>query len=329
MDHIRLARWPDIILIAPASANLLARLRAGMADDLLTTLCLASDQPILLAPAMNSGMWENPATRDNVRVLMERRMRFLGPESGDMACGETGTGRMQEPLAILEHLQSELAQTGLGGLSILISAGPTREPIDPVRFLSNRSSGKMGYALAQAALDRGARVTLVSGPVSLHPPRGVNLIAVETAAEMHAAVLSGAGSHDIYIGAAAVADYAPVMPSEQKLKKSANELHLDLKKTPDILMELSRLKPRPFLVGFAAETHELEAYARGKLHEKSLDLIAANWVGGSRGGFDRDENALQVFWDQGSEVLSLAPKWKIAQQLLELVQQHYHAKNPV
>jgi len=343
MDHIRLARWADLILIAPATADFMARLSVGRADDLLATLCLATAAPIVLAPAMNQAMWRNPATQDNAAVLQRRGIRLLGPAEGAQACGETGPGRMLEPAEILAAVAAGRGgQTGmlatdtalqvghgeerLRGIRILISAGPTREPLDPVRYLSNRSSGKMGYALATAAGAMGAEVVLVTGPTALPEPSVSELVRVETARSMYEAVLARAGAADIYIGAAAVADYTPE-PAPQKIKKAADELTLKLVRTRDILAAVAKLAPRPFTVGFAAETQHLETHARGKLADKSLDMVAANRVGEGQ-GFEVDDNALFVCWPEGERYLPRAPKTTLAQQLLNLIADRYHAQHP-
>jgi len=327
MGHIALARWADLILIAPASADFIAKLRLGLADDLLSTLCLAAEAPIAITPAMNRAMWENPATRENIRCLEARGLRILGPVEGEQACGETGYGRMLEPLAICEGVEKFFGTGPLAGLSVLISAGPTREPIDPVRYISNRSSGKMGYALARAALAAGTKVTLVSGPVHIQAPPGAELVSVETAQQMYDAVLARAGSHDIYIGAAAVADYAPAAPAQHKIKKQDEVMVLNLTRTRDILGAVAALPDRPFTVGFAAETERLEDYARQKLEAKALDMIAANRVGQAQGGFDSDDNALEVFWNGSGVRLDMASKVLIATRLIELITERYHAKN--
>jgi phosphopantothenoylcysteine decarboxylase/phosphopantothenate--cysteine ligase len=330
MGHISLARAADLILVAPATADFLAKLRAGLADDLLSTLCLAAEVPIAVAPAMNRAMWDNPATRDNIARLRDRGIRILGPAEGRQACGETGPGRMLEPGEICAALPGILGGGALSGATVLISAGPTREPIDPVRYISNRSSGKMGYALAEAATAAGAGVILVSGPTALPAPGVRALIRVETAAEMYDAVLDRARSADIYIGAAAVADYRPVEAAPGKLKKDRDETVLKLRKTRDILAAVAALASRrPFTVGFAAETDRLEDYARGKLAGKSLDMVAANWVGRGEGGFDADDNALFVCWKGGERRLPLAPKRQLAEQLITLVAERYHAENPI
>jgi len=326
MGHIRLARWADAILIAPATADFIAKLRAGLADDLLSALCLAAEAPLALAPAMNQAMWSNPATRDNVACLEARGVRLFGPAQGAQACGESGFGRMLEPADICREAADLFAPACLAGLSVLVSAGPTREPIDPVRYLSNRSSGKMGYALTRAALAAGAKTTLVSGPVALEPPRGAELARVESAAEMFEAVLGAAPRHDIYIGAAAVADYSLADVAGHKIKKRDEVLSLVLTRTRDILATVAALPKPPFTVGFAAETDRLEAYARQKLETKGLDMVAANRVGAGL-GFDRDENALRVFWRGGEACLPTAPKSHIATQLIELIAERYLAKN--
>jgi phosphopantothenoylcysteine decarboxylase/phosphopantothenate--cysteine ligase len=319
MGHISLARWADLIAIAPATADFMAKLRLGLADDLLSALCLAAEAPIVLAPAMNRAMWANPATQDNVRCLEARGIRLLGPETGEQACGELGLGRMLEPARIVEALEKTFGTGALAGLKVLISAGPTREPIDPVRFISNRSSGKMGYALAQAARDAGAVVVLVSGPVALASPVGMETIKVESAGEMHEAVLSRIRQCDIYIGAAAVADYTPAVREERKIKKREAGVSLELVRTRDILAEVAALPDGPFAVGFAAETDRLEEHAREKLAAKGLDMVAANRVGQARGGFDSDENALRVFWRGGEADLPMASKSLLAIRLIELI----------
>ncbi len=327
MGHISLARWADLLLIAPATADFMARLRAGLAGDLLAALCLAAECPIVLAPAMNRAMWDNPATRENLQVIQGRGMRVLGPAQGEQACGETGWGRMLEPAEIVEQLALGSAPGPLVGLKVLVSAGPTREPIDPVRFISNRSSGKMGYAVAAAAVAAGARVVLVSGPVALEAPRGVDRVAVESAEDMRLAIFRHIGEQDIYIGAAAVADYTPAVAAERKIKKNDERVSLELARTRDILAEVAALTNPPFTVGFAAETHGLEDYARGKLQSKRLDMIAANLVGQAEGGFDSELNALQVFWNGGSARLEMASKQRVGAQLVELIAQRFHAKN--
>ena len=319
MGHISLARWADALIIAPATANTLAKCSHGLADDLLSTLYLAATCPVYVAPAMNQAMWHKPVTQENIQKLKSHGVTVIGPEQGDQACGETGFGRMSEPEEICRRLLSEPAAQCLSGLKILISAGPTREPLDPVRYITNRSSGKMGYALAAAALKAGAEVTLVSGPVSLPAPVNTDLVRIETAAQMHAAVMSRAAEHDIYIGAAAVADYSPALIENEKIKKQAEQTTLTLQKTKDILADVAQLPNHPFTVGFAAETHDLEQYALDKLARKNLDMIAANWVGRDQGGFDSEQNALQVFWKNGKKNLPMTDKNHLAEQLISLI----------
>lgn len=327
MGHISLARWTDLVLIAPATADFIARLRIGLGNDLLSAVCLATRAPIAAAPAMNQAMWDNPATQDNVRCLSDRGVRIIGPAEGDQACGEVGLGRLLEPQRICEELDSLFGTGVLAGLSVLISAGPTREPIDPVRYISNRSSGKMGYALAEAAVRAGAKVSLVTGPTALKAPNVHDLSQVETAEDMYRCVMSKVPSADIYIGAAAVADYSPEIAANRKIKKNQSEMVLRLRKTRDILSAVSGSPERPFTVGFAAETDQLEDYARQKLAAKSLDLVAANWVGHDQGGFENDDNALFVCWNGGHTYLPLASKTAIAEQLIRLIAERYHAQN--
>lgn len=327
MGHISLARWADLVLIAPATADFIAKLRMGLGDDLLSTVCLATRAPIAVAPAMNQAMWDNPATQENVRCLSDRGVRILGPAEGDQACGEVGPGRLLEPQRIVEELESFFGGGVLAGLSVLISAGPTREPIDPVRYISNRSSGKMGYAIAEAAARAGARVSLVTGPTALKAPLVNEVSWVESAEEMYRCIMSKVPSADIYIGAAAVADYSPETATDRKIKKNQSEMVLTLRKTQDILSAVSASPKRPFTVGFAAETDKLEDYARQKLAAKSLDMVAANWVGRDQGGFENDDNALFVYWNGGDTYLPLASKKTIAEQLIRLIAERYHAQN--
>lgn len=319
MSHISLARWADVLMIAPATANLIAKCSCGLADDLLSTLYLAATCPVYIAPAMNQAMWNKPVTQDNIAKLKMHGVKVIGPEAGDQACGESGFGRMSEPAVICRSLFPPSLEKCLQGLKVLISAGPTREPLDPVRYITNRSSGKMGYALAGAAARAGAKVTLVSGPVHLSAPDNVEVINVETAAQMYAAVIARAEDFAVYIGAAAVADYSPIEPASSKIKKGDEQMTLSLQKTKDILAEVAGLSRRPFTVGFAAETHELEAYALRKLKEKNLDMIAANWVGLGEGGFDSEQNALQVFWLHGRKSFGLMDKTQLAEQLIALI----------
>ena len=290
MGHIELARWADVILIAPATADFLARLRLGLANDLATAVCLASQAPILAAPAMNQQMWKHPATQDNFAVLRARGLRFAGPGAGLQACGEVGPGRMLEATEICVATAA-IFETGLlAGQRVLLTAGPTREPIDPVRYISNHSSGKMGYALASALRDAGARVTLVSGPTALTAPVGITLVSVESAEQMFDAVMASLPT-DIFIATAAVADYRPANAAELKIKRSSSTLDLQLVANKDILKCVVVASPAPFTVGFAAETNDLERHARDKLENKAIDMIAANLVGGAGQGFNADSSS--------------------------------------
>lgn len=317
MGHIELARWAERIVIAPATAGLIARLAAGMADDLVTTLCLASRAPLVLAPAMNQAMWAHPATRTNVATLVSRGATLVGPGTGSQACGDEGAGRMAEPVEIVAALAAPAAPPLLAGRRVLVNAGPTFEDLDPVRFIGNRSSGKMGFAVAEAAVRAGAAVTLIAGPVRLPTPAGVERVDVRSAREMAEAVFRLAPAADVFVAAAAVADFAPKRPSGSKIKKSDAGLVLDLVPTTDILATLGAWRGRPFLVGFAAETDAVEAYARDKLARKNLDLIAANAVGGPDGAFDADDNALVLIAREGSRVeLPRAPKAVLAARLV-------------
>ena len=318
MGHIELARWAEEVLIAPASADTIARLAQGRADDLLSTLVLASSAPLSVAPAMNQQMWAHPATRANIDLLRQRGVRVLGPASGSQACGDVGDGRMLEPDDIVQALLQARGPRPLDGLSVLVSAGPTYEDIDPVRFIGNRSSGRMGFAIAAAAIQAGARVRLVAGPVSLPTPAGAERIDVRSARQMRDAVVACAADSDIFISAAAVGDYRPQTVSPAKLKKSGNALALELVQNPDILAELAAMPAHPFLVGFAAETNDLEHYAREKLERKGLDLIAANQVGEEL-GFECSENALLLLWPGGREELGRADKGVLAPALLERI----------
>ncbi len=328
MGHINLARWADKIIIAPATANSIAKFSYGFADDLLSTLYLAATCPIYVAPAMNQAMWNKAATQENITRLQKQGVSIIGPETGSQACGEKGFGRMSEPSDILNEIIKEDSLKILNNVNVLISAGPTREPLDPVRFITNRSSGKMGYALAEAADNMGANVTLISGPVSLTPLSNITLINVETAEQMHQAVLSRADKNTIYIGTAAVADYSPLSISEEKIKKQADRSVIQLKKTKDILTEVANLPDRPFfVVGFAAETHNLEQYATNKLKQKNVDMIAANWVGKELGGFDKDDNALQVYWNSGNKTLEMTDKKQLATQLISLIVERMNEKS--
>ena len=326
MGHIELARWATRVLVAPASANLIARLAQGRANDLLSTLCLATEAPVAVAPAMNRVMWAHPATQANVATLQARGVDVLGPAAGDQACGETGPGRMLEPAQLVQALADGTRPGPLAGRTVLVSAGPTCEDLDPVRFLGNRSTGKMGFAVAAAARALGATVTLVAGPVSLPTPAGVHRIDVRRAAQMRDAVLAALPGTDAYIGAAAVADYAPAVTAGQKIKKSGATLVLELVRTPDILAEVAAHAHRPRLVvGFAAETQDLEANARDKLVRKGVDLVAANDVGRAGHGFEGDDNALAVFSRDGRHDIAHGPKTQVAHALMRLVAERLEA----
>jgi len=319
MGHIELARWADLLLIAPATADLLARLAAGRADDLLTTVALATAAPKLLAPAMNQQMWRDPATTANVATLAERGFHMTGPADGEQACGDVGPGRMEQPAAIAQAAAALFSSGLLAGRRVVITAGPTREALDPVRYLSNHSSGKMGYALAQAAADAGARTTLVSGPVHLASPDHVRRIDVQSAEDMLRECLALTAECDIFIACAAVADYRPAAPAGQKIKKGAATITLELQRNPDILATVSAAAGAPFTVGFAAETTDVLTYARGKLESKGLDMIVANDVSNAAIGFNSEQNAVTVLWRKGSRVLEQASKAAIARDLIALI----------
>lgn len=324
MGHIELAKWADLVLLAPATADLIARMAAGMGNDLLSTLVLATDAPIAVSPAMNQQMYLNQATQENIATLKRRDMQIWGPAAGEQACGDIGPGRMLEPMQLVALCEQFFGPKPLTNKSILISAGPTREAIDPVRYISNHSSGKMGYALAEAAVSLGADVTLVSGPVSLTTPNGVNRINVDSADNMHQQVMDNATKSDIFISCAAVADYRPQTISDQKLKKTDDNDHMTITmvKNPDIVASVAAMtENRPFTVGFAAETQNVETYARGKLKNKKLDMICANDVSITGQGFNSNNNAITVYWHDGEQSLTLASKRDIAEQILTLIAQ--------
>jgi phosphopantothenoylcysteine decarboxylase/phosphopantothenate--cysteine ligase len=329
MGHIELARWADVVIVAPATAHFMAQLASGFAGDLLSTLCLATTAPVVLAPAMNQAMWANAATQANRAQLESRGVRLLGPAEGDQACGEIGPGRMLEPLAIAAALletPGRLRLHSLAGLKVLVTAGPTREPIDPVRYITNRSSGKMGYALAAAAREAGAEVVLVSGPVSLPAPAGVRRVDVETADELYAKVHDEIKGVDIFVGCAAVSDYRPQKAEPHKIKRKSAELDLALVRSPDTLASVAQLPSPPFTVGFAAETQDVARHAREKLEKKRIDMIAANQVGRDC-GFDRETNALTVYWPGGELALGEGSKPVLARRLVELIGERYGAAN--
>ena len=328
MGHIELARWADAVLIAPTSANFIAKLAQGRADDLLSTICLATEAPLAFAPAMNQAMWHDLATQANCKTLRQRGLLQFGPASGEQACGEVGEGRMIEVPELIDHLADCFEHGELQAVNVIITAGPTYEPIDPVRYIGNRSSGRMGYALAEAAREAGASVTLVSGPCHLPTPNKVKRIDVETAEQMHKAVFDHLSQCDIFIAAAAVADYKPAEAQDQKIKKDNESLTLSLQRNPDILSDVAHSSIRPFVVGFAAETENLEQNAQSKLQRKNLDMIAANFVGQSKDtkqdiGFNSEYNALQVFWTDGQTALETARKNVLARQLIQLISDHY------
>ncbi|MGR3807066.1 bifunctional phosphopantothenoylcysteine decarboxylase/phosphopantothenate--cysteine ligase CoaBC [Pasteurella testudinis] len=327
MGHIELAKWADLIIIAPATADLAARLAVGMANDLLSTICLATTAPILLAPAMNQQMFRQAVVQQNLAVLQQRGMRLIGPNSGEQACGDVGAGRMSEPNEIFSAIQTALSTAQqFKGLKVAITAGPTREAIDPVRFISNHSSGKMGFALARAFAEQGAEVSLIAGPVNLTTPPNVQRYDVESAQQMHGLTLSLAPRQDIVIGCAAVADYRMETIADQKLKKQdgSDQLILKLVKNPDIIADVAALSAnRPFVVGFAAETQDVLEYAAKKLQAKNLDMICANDVAVQGQGFNREQNALTVLWKNGQQQLPLSDKFSLSQKLAALIVQQY------
>jgi phosphopantothenoylcysteine decarboxylase/phosphopantothenate--cysteine ligase len=325
MGHIELARWADIVIVAPATAHFLGTLAAGLAGDLLSTVCVATTAPLVVAPAMNQAMWANAAVQANRSLLEARGVRFLGPATGDQACGETGPGRMLEPneiaAALLEQLDPRRARP-LKGLKVVVTAGPTREPIDPVRYITNRSSGKMGFAVAAAACDAGADVVLVTGPVALPSPPAVRRVDVETAEDLYKKVHEEIGGAHIFVACAAVADYRPREAADRKIKRSAAEMELSLVRSPDTLASVAALPQAPFTVGFAAETHDVAKHAREKLERKRIDMIAANQVGRDC-GFDRETNALTVFWPGGELALGEGTKGQLARRLVEIIAERY------
>ena len=327
MGHIELARWADLVLIAPASANFIARLVQGQGDDLLTTLCLATPAPIALAPAMNQGMWRNMSTQANMAVLIERNIYVFGPDEGSQACGDVGPGRMLESQALIDAAAGLFKTGSLTGTKVVITAGPTREAIDPVRYISNHSSGKMGYALAQAAVEAGAQTILISGPSQLVPPERVACVAVTSAEEMLAASLEHAADCTIFIAAAAVADYRPVQIAAQKMKKTtADSVTLELVKTPDIVATIASLPNKPFTVGFAAESENLVDYAQQKRERKNLDLIIANDISAQGIGFNSDDNAVIVIDKNHQQTISQRSKQQLARELIALIADKIHGQ---
>jgi len=326
MGHIELARWADLVLIAPASADFMARLATGQADDLLATVCLATNASIAIAPSMNQGMWRDQSTQQNLQTLISKQVLVFGPGDGSQACGDIGPGRMMEPEQLAVEASSVFKIGSLDGVKIVITAGPTREAIDPVRYISNHSSGKMGFALAQAAMDAGASVTLITGPVSLQTPERVTRIDINSAAEMHQAVIETLPVCDIFIGSAAVADYRPTSIADQKIKKSTETMTIELVRNPDIIADVSNHPQRPFTIGFAAETQDVESYARRKLEKKKLDLIIANDVSNTAIGFNSDNNAVSVIWNDGKVSLPMTSKQQLGRHLIEEICQHYRKK---
>ena len=323
MGHIELARWADLLLIAPATADLIARLAAGRGDDLLTTVALATPAPRLIAPAMNQQMWRDPATAANIATLEQRGFRMIGPAAGEQACGDVGPGRMEQPPAIAEAAAAMFSSGLLAGKRVVITAGPTREALDPVRYISNHSSGKMGYSLAQAAADAGARTSLVSGPVNLEVPDHVKCLQVESAMQMLEACQALVPDCDIFIACAAVADYRPAEVQTQKIKKGAEDnATLVLVKNPDIVATVAASTPKPFTVGFAAETQDVLGYARAKMQRKGLDMIIANDVSDSGIGFNSNDNEVTVLWSDGEQALARANKPAIARQIIALIAEH-------
>ncbi len=324
MGHIELAKWADLVLIAPATANTIARLSAGMADDLLATICLATPAPIAIAPAMNQQMWHAIATQQNIATVKKRSVHVWGPAAGEQACGDVGFGRMLEPNDIVQHCVDFFDDKHadlLAGQHWVITAGPTREAIDPVRYISNHSSGKMGFAIAQAAQNLGAKVTIIAGPVNLAVPNNCQCIDVQSAVDMHKAALLHVANATVFVACAAVADYRVAKVSEQKIKKtdSNDAMNIALVKNPDIVADVAALENKPFTVGFAAETQDVEQYAKAKLQRKNLDMIAANNVAKQGQGFNSDDNALMVFWLNGQKELALTNKVELAKQLVATI----------
>ena len=326
MGHIELAKWADLLVVAPASANFIARLSQGLGDDLLTTICLASEAPMALAPAMNQAMWKDGTTQQNIQRLIDvkgKSLHIFGPDAGEQACGDVGPGRMLDPQIVAASC-AELFETGLlAGVNLVVTAGPTREAIDPVRYISNHSSGKMGYAIAEAARDAGARVTLISGPVNLKTPERINTLKIDSARDMLEAALQHIDECQIFIAAAAVADYRPLNVANQKIKKSGDSIEMTMIKNPDVVATVAQHPQRPFTVGFAAETQAVEEYARGKLENKNLDMIVANDVSRDDIGFNSDTNAATVLWREGQQSFDSMSKHTMARQLIELIAHRY------
>ena len=329
MGHIELAKWADGILIAPATANTIARLSSGRGDDLLSTVTLAFDGPISVAPAMNQAMWRDERTQENLKKLIDQDFGICGPGSGEQACGDVGLGRMLEPIDILDMFSLSFNEGTLSGKKILITAGPTQEPIDPVRFITNRSSGKMGYSLVEAALESGANVTLISGPVNIEPPSNCNFVSIKTAEEMYDAVMHHISGMDVYIGTAAVSDYSPAKASDSKIKKdgSSSPMVLELKENQDILKSVSELEQRPYLVGFAAETNDLIKNAEKKLSNKNLDLIIANDVSNKDIGFDSDDNEVTLITEKEKLIIERQNKRKVSKKIIDFISGRINDQN--
>ena len=329
MGHIELAKWADGILIAPATANTIARLSSGRGDDLLSTVTLAFDGPISVAPAMNQAMWRDERTQENLKKLIDQDFGICGPGSGEQACGDVGLGRMLEPLDILDMFSLSFNEGTLSGKKILITAGPTQEPIDPVRFITNRSSGKMGYSLVEAALESGANVTLISGPVNIDPPSNCNFVSIKTAEEMYDAVMHHISGMDVYIGTAAVSDYSPAKASDSKIKKdgSNSPMVLELKENQDILKSVSELEQRPYVVGFAAETNDLIKNAKKKLSNKNLDLIIANDVSNKDIGFDSDDNEVTLITEKEKHLIERQNKRKVSKKIIDFISGRINDQN--
>ena len=329
MGHIELAKWADGILIAPATANTIARLSSGRGDDLLSTVTLAFDGPISVAPAMNQAMWRDERTQENLKKLIDQDFGICGPGSGEQACGDVGLGRMLEPIDILDMFSLSFNEGTLSGRKILITAGPTQEPIDPVRFITNRSSGKMGYSLVEAALESGANVTLISGPVNIEPPSNCNFVSIKTAEEMYEAVMHHISGMDVYIGTAAVSDYSPAKASDSKIKKdgSSSPMVLELKENQDILKSVSELEQRPYVVGFAAETNDLIKNAEKKLSNKNLDLIIANDVSNKDIGFDSDDNEVTLITEKEKHLIERQNKRKVSKKIIDFISGRINDQN--
>ena len=329
MGHIELAKWADGILIAPATANTIARLSSGRGDDLLSTVTLAFDGPISVAPAMNQAMWRDERTQENLKKLIDQDFDICGPGSGEQACGDVGLGRMLEPIDILDMFSLSFNEGTLSGKKILITAGPTQEPIDPVRFITNRSSGKMGYSLVEAALESGANVTLISGPVNIEPPSNCNFVSIKTAEEMYEAVMHHISGMDVYIGTAAVSDYSPAKASDSKIKKdgSSSPMVLELKENQDILKSVSELEQRPYVVGFAAETNDLIKNAEKKLSNKNLDLIIANDVSNKDIGFDSDDNEVTLITEKEKYLIERQNKRKVSKKIIDFISGRINDQN--